>query len=70
MVCDDATGNGGVNGGLHPIAHAAHRPEDTWHEPHDLSEHQLGVAKKAVDFATGFRSSGWARLAGLWNAGV
>lgn len=53
-----------------PIAHAAQHPDGSWREPHDLAEHLRGVAEMAAGFAAGFRSSDWARLAGLWHVGA
>jgi len=56
-----------MNDSLMPIAHAARNSDGTWRAPHDLTEHLLGVASKAADFATRFHGAEWAHLAGLWH---
>lgn len=49
-----------------PIAHAAQHPDGSWREPHDLTEHLIGVAELAAEFAASYGPS-WARLAGQWH---
>src|SRR5438552_1363976 len=49
-----------------PIAHVRQDAGGDWHE-HPLSEHLLGVAKMAGEFAAVFGAERWAYLAGLWH---
>ncbi len=48
------------------LAHVRQRPTGDWEE-HELAQHLREVARRAGIAATGFGSSDWASLAGLWH---
>lgn len=51
---------------LQYIAHVRQTSDGQW-DIHDLADHCRGVAELAGRFASGFNSSDWAKVAGLWH---
>uniref|UniRef100_A0A7V2ZH97 CRISPR-associated helicase Cas3 n=1 Tax=Ignavibacterium album TaxID=591197 RepID=A0A7V2ZH97_9BACT len=47
------------------IAHIKKNPDDSWAEPHLLTDHLVSTAKLASRFAEEFKNSDWAELIGL-----
>lgn len=49
------------------IAHAKHKGDGEWDDPHLLEEHLHEVARLAAEFSRAFGSSDWGYLAGIWH---
>lgn len=49
-----------------PLAHVRQLPNKSWEE-HALDTHLRDVATLAAQFASGFGSADWARVAGVWH---
>lgn len=49
-----------------PLGYWAHY-DATLRRSHELSEHLLGTARRAAQFASGFASASWAEIAGRWH---